>query len=116
MANDVCVVIALRHLTLTLFYILVFMAPMVIALLSAMFLGEGLPWKKAGAIGAEFIGVVVAVHPWSSTREGDWIGFVACVVCVACLSVNMVWPRVLTRTESPGEPRFFFWAGHVDGG
>jgi len=101
MANNVCVVIALRHLTLTLFYILIFMAPMVIALLSAVFLREGLSWKKAAAIGAGFVGVVIAVHPWSSTREGDWIGFAACMVCVACFSVNMVWSRVLTRTEPP---------------
>jgi len=107
MANNVCVVIALRHLTLTLFYILVFMAPMVIALLSAVFLGEGLPWKKASAIGAGFAGVVVAVHPWSSTHEGDWIGFVACLICVTCFSVNMVWSRVLTRTESPESLAFF---------
>jgi len=107
MANNVCVVIALRHLTLTLFYILVFMAPMVIALLSAVFLGEGLSWKKGSAIGAGFAGVVVAVHPWSSAREGDWIGFLACVICVACFSVNMVWSRVLTRTESPESLAFF---------
>jgi drug/metabolite transporter (DMT)-like permease len=107
MANNVCVVIALRHLTLTLFYILVFMAPMVIALLSAVFLREGLPWKKAAAIGAGFAGVLIAVHPWSSAREGDWIGFVACMVCVACFSVNMVWSRVLTRTESPESLAFF---------
>ena len=107
MGNNVCVVIALRHLTLTLFYILVFMAPMVIALLSAVVLGEGLSWKKAAAIGAGFAGVVVAVHPWSSTREGDWIGFAACIVCVTCFSVNMVWWRVLTRTESPESLAFF---------
>lgn len=101
MANNVCVVIALRHLTLTLFYILVFMAPMVIALLSAVFLREGLPWKKAAAIGAGFAGVIIAVHPWSGAHEGDWIGIGACMVCVACFSVNMVWSRVLTRTEPP---------------
>ncbi|MEO6816963.1 MAG: DMT family transporter, partial [Edaphobacter sp.] len=101
MGNNVCVVIALRHLTLTLFYILVFMAPMVIALLSAVFLREGLSWKRAAAIGLGFAGVVIAVHPWSSVHEGDWIGFGACMVCVACFSVNMVWSRVLTRTESP---------------
>jgi drug/metabolite transporter (DMT)-like permease len=101
MANNVCVVIALRHLTLTLFYILVFMAPMTIALLSAIFLREGLSWKKSAAIVAGFAGVVIAVHPWSSTREGDWIGFAACMICVACFSVNMVWSRVLTRTEPP---------------
>jgi len=107
MGNNVCVVIALRHLTLTLFYILVFMAPMVIALLSAVFLREGLPWKRAIAIGAGFAGVVLAVHPWSSAREWDWIGFGACVVCVACFSVNMVWSRVLTQTESPESLAFF---------
>jgi drug/metabolite transporter (DMT)-like permease len=107
MANNVCVVIALRHLTLTLFYILVFMAPMVIVLLSAVFLREKLPWKKAAAIVAGFAGVVIAVHPWSSAREGDWIGFAACMVCVACFSVNMVWSRVLTQTERPESLAFF---------
>jgi drug/metabolite transporter (DMT)-like permease len=107
MANNVCVVIALRHLTLTLFYILVFTAPMVIALLSSVFLREGLPWKKAAAIAAGFAGVVIAVHPWSSAREGDWIGFAACMICVACFSVNLVWSRVLTRTEPPESLAFF---------
>lgn len=107
MANNVCVVIALRHLTLTLFYILIFMAPMVIALLSAVFLREGLSWKKAAAIGAGFVGVVIAVHPWSVGREADWIGFGACMACVVCFSVNMVWSRVLTRTERPESLAFF---------
>ncbi len=107
MANNVCVVIALRHLTLTLFYILIFTAPMVIALLSAVFLGEVLPWRKGLAIMTGFAGVVVAVHPWGGSREGDWIGFIACMVCVACFSVNMVWSRVLTRTEPPESLAFF---------
>jgi len=107
MANNVCVVIALRHLTLTLFYILVFMAPMVIALLSALFLHEGLPWRKGLAIVAGFTGVVIAVHPWGSARQGDFVGFAACMICVACFSVNMVWSRVLTRTEPPESLAFF---------
>jgi drug/metabolite transporter (DMT)-like permease len=111
MANNVCVVIALRHLTLTLFYILIFTAPMVIALLSAMVLGEGLPWRKAAAIAAGFAGVVVAVHPWSALHAGkqewDWIGVGVCGVCVACFSTNMVWSRVLTRTERPESLAFF---------
>lgn len=111
MVNNVCVVIALRHLTLTLFYILVFTAPMVIALLSATVLGEGLPWQKATAIVTGFAGVVVAVHPWSAhragTQEWDWMGVAACVVCVACFSTNMVWSRVLTRTERPESLAFF---------
>jgi drug/metabolite transporter (DMT)-like permease len=107
MTNNVCVVIALRHLTLTIFYILIFMAPIVTSLLSAIFLREGVPWRKAVAIAAGFAGVIVAVHPWSGTREGDWIGFAACMVCVACFSTNMVWSRVLTKTESPESLAFF---------
>jgi len=101
MTNTVCVVVALRHLTLTIFYILVFMAPMVIALLSALFLHEGLSWRKWAAIVAGFAGVVIAVDPWGNARQGDWIGFAACMICVACFSVNMVWSRVITRTETP---------------
>jgi drug/metabolite transporter (DMT)-like permease len=107
MVNNVCVVVALRHLTLTLFYILVVTAPMVISLLSALFLREGLPWRKGLAIGAGFAGVVIAVNPFGSARDGDWIGFAACMVCVACFSVNMVWSRVLTRTEHPESLTFF---------
>jgi hypothetical protein len=102
MGNNVCVVVALRHLTLTLFYILIFMAPMVIALLSAIFLREGLTWRKSlAAVAAGFAGVVIAVNPFGSAREWDWIGVGACLVCVVCFSVNMVWSRVLTRTETP---------------
>ena len=105
--TNVCVVIALRHLTLTLFYILVFMAPMVIALLSAVFLHEGLPWRKAAAIVAGFAGVLIAVNPFGNQRDGDWIGFGACMICVVCFSVNMVWSRVLTQTETPESLTFF---------
>ena len=101
LGNNLCVVIALRHLTLTLFYILVFLAPMVTALLSAVFLHERLSWKKIVAVVLGFAGVVVAVDPFSGARQGDWVGYVACMVCVACFSANMVWSRVLTQTETP---------------
>jgi drug/metabolite transporter (DMT)-like permease len=101
MTNNVCVVIALRHLSLTMFYILVFTSPMVISLLSAAFLGERITPRKALALLVGFCGVVIAVAPWSHTQRIDLIGLVSCLVCVACFSVNMVWSRVLTRTEPP---------------
>jgi drug/metabolite transporter (DMT)-like permease len=107
MANNVCVVVALRHLTLTLFYILIFMAPMVITVLSAVFLREGLTWRKSCAVAVGFAGVVIAVNPFGGAREWDWIGVGACLVCVVCFSVNMVWSRVLTRTEHPESLAFF---------
>jgi drug/metabolite transporter (DMT)-like permease len=105
--NCLCVVVAIRHLPLTLFYILVFMSPMVTAILAAWFLHEHLDWRKSLAIVAGFAGVVVAVDPFGSARQGDWIGFAACMVCVCCFSVNMVWSRTMTQTEKPESLVFF---------
>jgi len=107
LANNVGVVIALRHVPLTLFYILVFTSPMVITVLAAIFLKERLEQRKTFAILAGFAGVVVALDPWGGTTPGDWIGYLACMICVACFSVNMVWSRVLTQTESPESLTFF---------
>ena len=101
MANNVCVVVALHHLSLPMFYILVFTSPLVISMLSAAVLGERIHSKKALALLVGFGGVVVAVSPWSHTQRIDLVGFISCMVCVSCFSVNMVWSRVLTRTEPP---------------
>ncbi len=101
LGNNICVVVALRHLPLSLFYILVFMSPMVITLLAALFLHERLELRRTIAILAGFVGVVVAVDPFGSSRQGDWMGVAACMVCVACFSVNMVWSRVMTQSETP---------------
>jgi drug/metabolite transporter (DMT)-like permease len=101
LANNVCVVIALRHLSLTMFYILVFTSPMVISLLSAVFLGERITSTRAVALLVGFGGVVIAVAPFSHAQHIDIIGLTSCLVCVASFSVNMVWSRVLTRTEPP---------------
>jgi len=101
MTNNICVVIALRHLSLTMFYILVFTSPLVISMLSAILIGERITVKKAVALLVGFCGVMIAVAPWSHNQRIDLIGLVSCLVCVACFSVNMVWSRVLTRTEPP---------------
>lgn len=100
LANNLCVVVALRHVPLTLFYILVFLAPMVITLLAAVFLHERIGWRRALAVVTGFAGVVIAVNPFGTARPGDWIGYAACMVCVSCFSVSMVWSRVLTQTET----------------
>jgi len=107
LGNNLCVVIALRHLTLTLFYILVFAAPMVVAVVSALFGREGLTWRKGLAVVIGFAGVVIAVDPFGSATQGDWIGYLACTICVACFSTNMLWSRTLTQTERPESLTFF---------
>lgn len=101
LANNICVIVALRHLPLTLFYILIFVSPMVITLMAALFLHERLEWRRVAAIVAGFAGVVVAVNPFGSSRQGDWVGYAVCMVCVACFSANMVWSRVITQSETP---------------
>lgn len=101
MTNNVCVVLALQHLSLTMFYILVFTSPMVIALLSAAFLRERITRFKALALVVGFGGVLVAVDPFGHAEHMDLVGLVSCMICVSCFSVNMVWSRVLTRTEPP---------------
>ncbi|HEY2857652.1 MAG TPA: EamA family transporter, partial [Terracidiphilus sp.] len=70
--NNICVVVALRHVPLTLFYILVFSSPMVITILAAAFLKERFEMRKGIAIVAGFVGVVIAVNPFSASRQGDW--------------------------------------------
>src|SRR6185503_7371396 len=40
LTNNLCVVVALRHVSLTLFYILVFLSPICITFLAAIFLRE----------------------------------------------------------------------------
>lgn len=101
LANNLCVVVALRHVSLTLFYILIFLAPMFITVLAAFFLHERVGVRKALAVVAGFAGVVIAVNPFGASRQADLIGFGVCMVCVSCFSVNMVWSRVLTQTETP---------------
>ena len=100
-ANTICVVIALRHLPLALFYILVFFAPLVTTLIEAFFLHEPLEWRKALAIVVGLVGVIVAVNPFGLNHPGDWTGYLACLVCVIAFSINMVWSRVMTQTETP---------------
>lgn len=116
LANNLCVVVALRHVSLTLFYILVFLSPMCITFLAAIFLREKIGIRKGLAIVAGFTGVVIAVNPFGTSRQGDWIGFAACMVCVGCFSVNMVWSRVLTRTETPASLAFFSGVIMIAGG
>ena len=108
LANNLCVVVALRHLPLALFYILVFFAPIVTVLLAALFLQESLDLRRSLAIVIGFAGVVIAVHPSrTGWQPGYAIGYLACLVCVLCFSTNIVWSRILTQAETPESMTFF---------
>jgi drug/metabolite transporter (DMT)-like permease len=107
LGTNLFVVIALRHMPLALFYILVFSAPAISTVMAAMFLGERLEWHRSLAILAGFAGVVIAVDPIGSGRQGDWIGYGAALITVACFASNMVWSRAMTQTERSDSMTFF---------
>jgi drug/metabolite transporter (DMT)-like permease len=55
--------LALRHLRLDQTVSVVFMAPLIVALLAGPFLGEWVGWRRMIAIFTGFIGVLIVVHP-----------------------------------------------------
>ena len=105
--NNLCVVVALRHLSLTLFYILVFTSPLLVAVLGRVFLRERLDWRKSLAIMAGFLGILVAVYPSRATGSSAWLGVGACAVCITCFSIVIVWSRVISQTERAETMTFF---------
>lgn len=74
-------VIALKHLPITLFYILVFTAPFFIAALSVFVQHESLTKKKIACLVAGFCGVAIAVGARDVTG-GDLIGYAAAFASV----------------------------------
>jgi drug/metabolite transporter (DMT)-like permease len=105
--NMICCVFALKYLPLTLFYVIVFMSPMAISLTAAVFLKERLSLAKTIALIVGFMGVVIAINPFSSNIAGHWIGYLAGLGAVACFTANMVWLRIMTQSESADSLAFF---------
>jgi drug/metabolite transporter (DMT)-like permease len=103
MANTV----ALKGLPLTLFYTVVFTAPMVISMLAVLFLRERLRGAQVVAILAGFAGVVVAIDPMGDLMRGNWTGYAAVFAGVLCFSASAVWLRVITRSETTDSIAFF---------
>jgi len=109
--------IALKHLPLTLFYITVFTAPLMIALLAAVFLREKLTWQKIVAVVVGFVGVMIAIDPFRDIGHGSLIGFGAAFVSAVCFAVSVIWLRHITQSET-SESLVFFGAlfGAICGG
>jgi drug/metabolite transporter (DMT)-like permease len=107
LVNTFCNAIAVKHMPLTSFYVIIFTAPMVIAILAAFFLREHLDRKKIIAVLAGFGGVVYAINPAAPVSSGDLIGYAALFFSVLAYSVNTTWLRVMTQAESLQSLVFF---------
>ena len=104
---NVCNVIALKHLPLAEFFITVFTAPMMIALLAHYFLKEKLSKATLCAIIAGFAGVFLAINPASATHHGDWIGYIAASIGTLAFAMATVGLRITSQTETIYSLGFF---------
>ena len=103
-------ILALAHLPLNIFYVSVFTAPLMIALMGSVFLHERLGYMKILAIGIGFGGVVLAIAPWSETSStGSALGYLAAFASAASFAMTVVFSRKMTRAsaESPESITFY---------
>ena len=115
--NYVCFITALPHMPLADFYTIIFMAPIIIAILAVVFLHEKINWQKALAIGAGFAGVIIAINPAGLfSGEKDWISRGMTVLGMLSMSVQMLMLRILGTHESRESMAFYPRLGAFVGG
>lgn len=74
-----------------------FSAPLITALLAAVFLGEMIGWHRIGAIVFGFVGVVIAMNPTAS--DFNWVSILP-LLCAVCYSAAQVIARKIGERES----------------
>ncbi|MDR3449343.1 MAG: DMT family transporter [Alphaproteobacteria bacterium] len=99
-------VIALKHLPLTIFYIVVFTAPLAIAVISAFLKYEILTRTKIACLVAGFGGVLLAVAPQGG-GNGEWIGYGAALISVLGFAGYTVTIRKISQTDSTESIQFY---------
>jgi drug/metabolite transporter (DMT)-like permease len=96
---------ALKSLTLAKAYSIFFIAPLMIALLSIVMLGERVQRVQWGAIAVGFAGVLVVLKP--EAGGFGWWGTLAVLGTAVCYSVSAVIVKILGRTDSTQS--MMFW-------
>ncbi|TNF58141.1 MAG: DMT family transporter [Burkholderiales bacterium] len=94
--------LSVRHLPLSASYTLFFVAPLLITVLSVPVLGERVPGAHWWAIGAGFVGVLIALRPDGSSLSAGLVttGGLAALGAALCYAVAAVSGRLLSRTDS----------------
>ena len=107
-------VIAFTNLPMTFVYTSVFLAPLLIAVFAARFMGEPLSWRHGFAIAVGFGGVVLALDPTHiNLSDGKLIGYIALPFLLIFCVANMLMLRRISRTESSESMAFFPQAGRA---
>ena len=82
------------------FYAVIFLAPILIASLAALFLHEKLTVRHMLAILAGFVGVLVAIDPTRLSGTGDWYRYAAAMGLMLCITLQMLTMRLIGKRES----------------
>lgn len=97
---------ALQVLSLTSAYVLFFIAPVLVALLSIPVLGERVGAASVVAVGLGLVGVVVALRPGPDLWQSG-LASLAVLTAAMCYAVSAVAGRLLTRTDASSS--LVFW-------
>lgn len=99
---------ALKTLSLARAYSLFFIAPLLIALLSTVMLGERVRRPQWLAIGVGFIGVLIVLKP--ETSGFGWLGSLAVLGTALCYALTSNLVKILGRTDSTQSMMFWLTA------
>jgi drug/metabolite transporter (DMT)-like permease len=99
-------IIAVKHLPLTVFYLIYFTAPLIIALISALLRHEKLTPGKIACLAIGFIGVGVVLLP-RLTDNGEVIGYIAVLTAVTAFSARAIILRKIAQNNTIESLLFF---------
>jgi len=105
-AINIANVLALKHLPLTVFYIAVFMCPLVIAVASAVLKHERLTATKVVCLAAGFFGVVCAINPGAETGI-DAFGLAAAAASVVFFCISAITMQRLSKGADALTTQFY---------
>ena len=97
---------ALKHMPIANAIAIFFVEPLILTLMSAYILGEGLGWRRLSAVGAGLVGAMVVIRP-------NWAAFgpaaVYPLITAVCFASYLLITRVMTRRGS--RLAMQFWIG-----
>ncbi len=105
-AGIVAIAAALKHMPLPNVIAIFFVEPLILTLMSAYILGEGLGWRRLAAVSVGLVGALVVIRP-------NWEAFgpaaIYPVITAVCVAAYLIITRIMTRTE--GRIMLQFWVG-----
>jgi drug/metabolite transporter (DMT)-like permease len=102
--------LALQHLQLTQTMSIMFMGPLLVALISGPLLGEWVGWRRMAAIGVGFCGILIVTRPGFGGIHPSALYSVASVFCYAFYAILT---RTLAGHDSSGTTMVYSGLGGV---